>query len=124
MVLLTDSQPPYFETRLAILRNKAEREATWVPPEVLEFIADNITDNIRVLEGALIRVGAFANLTSEQLTADTVSHVLSDLVTARQPRPITPQVRSEEHTSELQSLMRISYAVLRLKKKTNKSRKT
>src|SRR3546814_14351953 len=63
MGLLTDIQPPDFETRLAILRNKAEREATWVPPEVLEIIADNITDNIRVLEGALIRVGAFANLT-------------------------------------------------------------
>jgi chromosomal replication initiator protein len=92
MGLLTDIQPPDFETRLAILRNKAEREATWVPPEVLEFIADNITDNIRVLEGALIRVAAFANLTSEPLTVDTASHVLGDLLTARQPRPITPQV--------------------------------
>jgi chromosomal replication initiator protein len=92
MGLLTDIQPPDFETRLAILRNKAEREATWVPPEVLEFIADNITDNIRVLEGALIRVAAFANLTSEPLTVETASHVLADLLTARQPRPITPQV--------------------------------
>jgi chromosomal replication initiator protein len=92
MGLITDVQPPDLETRLAILRNKAEREATWVPPEVLEFIATNITDNIRVLEGALIRVAAFANLTSEQLTVDTASHVLGDLLTARQPRPITPSV--------------------------------
>ena len=92
MGLLTDVQPPDFETRLAILRNKAEREATWVPQEVLEFIAENITDNIRVLEGALIRVAAFANLTSEPLTVDTAAHVLADLLTARQPRPITPQV--------------------------------
>ena len=62
------------------------------PPEVLEFIATNITDNIRVLEGALIRVAAFASLTSEQLTVETASSVLGDLLTARQPRPITPQV--------------------------------
>jgi len=92
MGLITDVQPPDLETRLAILRNKAEREATWVPPEVLEFIATNITDNIRVLEGALIRVAAFASLTSEQLTIDTASSVLGDLLTAKQPRPITPQV--------------------------------
>jgi len=92
MGLITDVQPPDLETRLAILRNKAEREATWVPPEVLEFIATNITDNIRVLEGALIRVAAFASLTSEQLTIDTASSVLGDLLTATQPRPITPQV--------------------------------
>ena len=92
MGLITDVQPPDLETRLAILRNKAEREATWVPPEVLEFIATNITDNIRVLEGALIRVAAFASLTSEQLTIETASSVLGDLLTARQPRPITPSV--------------------------------
>ena len=92
MGLITDVQPPDLETRLAILRNKAEREATWVPPEVLEFIATNITENIRVLEGALIRVAAFASLTSEQLTIETASSVLGDLLTARQPRPITPTV--------------------------------
>ncbi len=90
--LITDVQPPDLETRLAILRNKAEREATWIPPEVLEFIATNITENIRVLEGALIRVAAFASLTSEQLTVETAASVLGDLLTARQPRPITPQV--------------------------------
>jgi chromosomal replication initiator protein len=90
--LITDVQPPDLETRLAILRNKAEREATWIPPEVLEYIATNITDNIRVLEGALIRVAAFANLTSEQLSVETAAHVLGDLLTARQPKPITPAV--------------------------------
>jgi chromosomal replication initiator protein len=89
MGLITDVQPPDLETRLAILRNKADREATFIPPEVLEYIATNITDNIRVLEGALIRVAAFANLTSETLSVDTAGHVLADLLTARQPRPIT-----------------------------------
>jgi chromosomal replication initiator protein len=92
MGLMTDVQPPDLETRLAILRNKAEREATWIPPEVLDYIATNITDNIRVLEGALIRVAAFANLTAEELSVDTAAHVLADLLTARQPRPITPAV--------------------------------
>ncbi len=92
MGLITDVQPPDLETRLAILRNKADREATAIAPEVLEYIAANITDNIRVLEGALIRVAAFANLTSETLTVETASHVLADLLTARQPRPITPAV--------------------------------
>jgi chromosomal replication initiator protein len=92
MGLITDVQPPDLETRLAILRNKADREATFIPPDVLEYIAANITDNIRVLEGALIRVAAFANLTSEQVSVDTAGHVLADLLTARQPRPITPQL--------------------------------
>ena len=93
MGLITDIQPPDLETRLAILRNKAERETTWVPPEVLEFIATNITDNIRVLEGALIRVAAFASLTSEQLTdRDGRRRCSATSSPPRQPRPITPQV--------------------------------
>ncbi len=92
MGLITDIQPPDLETRLAILRNKADREGTAIPPDVLEYIGANITDNIRVLEGALIRVAAFANLTAEPLTVDTAGHVLGDLLTARQPRPITPEV--------------------------------
>jgi chromosomal replication initiator protein len=92
MGLITDVQPPDLETRIAILRNKAERETTWIPPDVLEYIATNITDNIRVLEGALIRVTAFANLTSEPLTVETAARVLGDLLSDRQPRPITPQV--------------------------------
>ena len=92
MGLITDIQPPDLETRLAILRNKADREATFIPPDVLEYIAANITDNIRVLEGALIRVAAFANLTAEALTVETAGQVLADLLTARQPRPITPAV--------------------------------
>jgi chromosomal replication initiator protein len=90
--LITDIQPPDLETRLAILRKKAERETADVPHEVLEFIAESITDNIRELEGALTRVAAFANLTKEPLTADNVRGILGDLLTEHQPRPITPQV--------------------------------
>jgi chromosomal replication initiator protein len=92
MGLITDIQPPDFETRLAIVRKKAERETTTIPPDVLEFIATHIKDNIRELEGALTRVAAYASLTNEQLSAELAERVLSDLVGDTQPRVITPQV--------------------------------
>jgi len=89
--LITDVQPPELETRLAILQKKLEREPTHhVPHEVLEFIASNVTDNIRELEGALIRVTAYGSLNNQPLTRELAEHVLSDLVKAGQPRPITP----------------------------------
>jgi chromosomal replication initiator protein len=90
--LITDIQPPDLETRLAILRKKAERETADVPHEVLAFIAESITDNIRELEGALTRVAAFGQLTKEPLTIDNVRQLLADLLTENEPRPITPQV--------------------------------
>ncbi|HEY3140576.1 MAG TPA: chromosomal replication initiator protein DnaA [Acidimicrobiales bacterium] len=98
--LMTDIQPPELETRLAILRKKADLDATGIPNDVLEFIATHITDNIRVLEGALIRVSAFASLTHEPLTVDRATQVLADLLTQDQPRPITPPFILEE-TAEL-----------------------
>ncbi len=88
--LITDVQPPDLETRIAILRKKAERETTPKPHDVLEFIATHITDNIRELEGALTRVAAFATLTKEPLSVELARRVLADLLTERQPRPITP----------------------------------
>ncbi len=90
--VMTDIQPPDLETRLAILRKKAERETTPVPAEVLEFIATHITDNIRELEGALIRVSAFTSLTKEPLSVELAERVLGDILTERRPRPITPAV--------------------------------
>ena len=98
--LMTDIQPPELETRLAILRKKADLDAAGIPADVLEFIATHITDNIRVLEGALIRVSAFASLTHEPLTVDRAKQVLADLMTQDQPRPITPQLILDE-TAEL-----------------------
>ena len=92
MGLTTDIQPPDLETRLAILRKKAEGEAVPIPDEVLEFIATNITDNIRELEGALNRVTALANLDKEPLTLEKAERHLHDLLGDRQPRPITPAV--------------------------------
>jgi chromosomal replication initiator protein len=98
--LLTDIQPPELETRLAILRKKAELETARIPPEVLEFIATNIKDNIRVLEGALIRVSAFASLTHEPITVDRATQVLADLLSENQPRPITPTLILEEASAQ------------------------
>jgi chromosomal replication initiator protein len=98
--LLTDIQPPELETRLAILRKKAELETARIPAEVLEFIATNIKDNIRVLEGALIRVSAFASLTHEPITVDRATQVLADLLSESQPRPITPQFILDEAAAQ------------------------
>ena len=87
--LTTDVQPPELETRLAILRKKADGEPLAVPDEVLEFIATNVKDNIRELEGALIRVTAFGSLNRQPLSRELAEHVLSDIVSADQPRQVT-----------------------------------
>ncbi len=87
--LTTDIQPPELETRIAILRTKAEREGAVVGDEVLDFIASNVKDNIRELEGALIRVTAFGSLNRQPLTRDLAETVLADIVAASQPRRIT-----------------------------------
>jgi len=92
MGLITDIQPPDIETRLAILRKKGEGEGASTPDEVLEFIANHVTDNIRELEGALIRVCAFASLTQETLNVELAQHVLSDIVSQNEPREITPDI--------------------------------
>jgi chromosomal replication initiator protein len=90
--LTTDVQPPELETRLAILRKKAEGERTPIPDEVLTLIATNVRDNIRELEGALIRVSAFASLNRETLTRATAEAVLADILDAGRPRQITARV--------------------------------
>jgi len=92
MGLLTDIQPPDLETRLAILRKKAENETIPIPADVLEFIATHAKENIRELEGALIRVCAFAKLNSQPLDIDVTKTVLQELIALRKPRPITPAV--------------------------------
>ena len=96
--LSTDIQPPEFETRLAILRKKAEAEHfDGIPDDVLAFIATNITDNVRELEGALIRVAAFSNLNrSTELSAAVTHQVLADLLPPSKPRIVTPQLILDE----------------------------
>ena len=88
--LITDIQPPDLETRLAILRNKAERDHSPVPDDVLEFIATHITNNIRELEGALIRVSAYASLNRVHVNPALAERLLADIV-ADTHRALTPR---------------------------------
>ena len=78
--LMTDVQPPDLETRIAILRKKSVQEGLVAPPEVLEYIASKISTNIRELEGALIRVTAFANLNRQPVDVAVTEIVLKDLI--------------------------------------------
>ena len=78
--LITDVQPPELETRIAILRKKAQMERLAVPDDVLELIASSIERNIRELEGALIRVTAFASLNKTQIDKSLAEIVLRDLI--------------------------------------------
>lgn len=97
--LTTDVQPPELETRMAILRKKAERDPVPVPDDVLDFIASNVKDNIRELEGALIRVTAFGSLNHQPLSRELAEHVLSDIVSADQPRQVTASMILEATAS-------------------------
>ena len=80
--LITDVQPPDLETRIAILRKKAAQDRLAAPPDVLEFIASKIATNIRELEGALIRVTAFASLNRQPVDLALAEVVLKDLMPA------------------------------------------
>jgi chromosomal replication initiator protein len=82
--LAADIQPPDFETRVAILRSKAERAGSLIPADILEIIARRVKSNIRELEGALTRVAAFADLSGLPLTSQLVDSALADLLPRRQ----------------------------------------
>ncbi len=90
MGLLTDVQPPDLETRIAILRKKAIVERLSVPDDVLEFIASRISTNIRELEGALIRVTAFASLNRQPVDMSLAEIVLRDLIPDEASSQVTP----------------------------------
>ena len=87
--LITDIQPPDLVTRLAILEKKAEFSAIEIPSEVLSFIAENITDSIRELEGALIKVTAYASITGQRCSYDLANRVLADLIEKTTKAPVT-----------------------------------
>jgi chromosomal replication initiator protein len=107
--LITDIQPPDLETRLAILRNKAERDRTPVPADVLDFIASRISTNIRELEGALIRVTAYASLNQVPVTTALAEHLLSDLLSDSVPKPRT----DEELLREIAEILGFSVEAMR-----------
>jgi chromosomal replication initiator protein len=87
--LQTDVQPPELETRIAILRKKAAQDRLNAPPDALEYIASRITTNIRELEGALIRVTAFASLNRQSVDLQLAEFVLKDLIPEAQGSEIT-----------------------------------
>ena len=88
--------PPDLETRIAILRNKADSEGFEIADEVLNFIAENIRSNIRELEGALSRVMAYSKLTSGEITVETAAIVLRDIYETTTKKKITGEyIKSE-----------------------------
>ena len=100
--LTADIQPPDLETRLAILRSKAERTGRQIPDEILETIARRVQSNIRELEGALNRIIAFADLSGSHLTSNLVELALADLLPQRTdvpPAKIIELVAKEWQTS-------------------------
>lgn len=87
--LITDIQPPDYETRIAILRKKALTEKLSVPDDVIFYIANKINSNIRELEGALIRVVAYSNLTNKKISVEVASEILKDLFPDAKTKIIT-----------------------------------
>jgi len=90
--LITDVQPPDLETRIAILRKKSTQQRLIAPPEVLEYIASKISTNIRELEGALIRVTAFASLNQQPVDLAITEAVLKDLL----PSDVGPEITAAQ----------------------------
>ncbi|HHU70035.1 MAG TPA: chromosomal replication initiator protein DnaA [Thermoanaerobacterales bacterium] len=87
--LISDIQTPDLETRIAILKKKAELEGLSIPNDVLLYIANQIDSNIRELEGALIRVMAYASLTNQNLSAELAEDALKDILPDSKPKPVT-----------------------------------
>ncbi|MBU0518668.1 chromosomal replication initiator protein DnaA [bacterium] len=78
--LVTDIVPPDFETRLAIIQKRAEREGIFLPEEIAEYISQSIRDNIRDLEGALIKLIAYCSISNADLTLPVAREVLKDMI--------------------------------------------
>ncbi|NLC67477.1 MAG: chromosomal replication initiator protein DnaA, partial [Clostridiaceae bacterium] len=90
--LQADIQPPDYETRIAILKKKAELENIHIPDDVYEYIADNIASNIRELEGALIKVVAYSTLVKSEISLDITKEALKDILSAAKTRVINLDV--------------------------------
>lgn len=87
--LIADIQPPDFETRIAILKKKADVENLNIPNEVMVYVANKIQSNIRELEGALIRIVAFSSLTNREISVELASEALKDIISNKNAKQIT-----------------------------------
>ncbi|HBG7379235.1 TPA: chromosomal replication initiator protein DnaA [Clostridioides difficile] len=103
MGLITDIQAPDFETRIAILRKKAQLERIDVPNEVMSYIAKNIKSNIRELEGALTRVVAYSSLSNRVISFDLATEALKDIITTSKNEEINV-LRIKEKVSSVFNL--------------------
>ena len=110
--LITDIQPPDFETRVAILRKKVEAESIDVPDEVIHFIAELIQTNIRELEGALIRVVAYSFLDERPVTLEIAKSILKDMV-----RESAKFISIETIQKSVSEYFRVPISELRAKKR-------
>lgn len=90
--LIADVQPPDYETRIAILKKKAERDNLTVPDDVMAYIAKNIASNIRELEGALTRIVAFATLINQDISIALAENSLKDIFSENSATPLTPEL--------------------------------
>jgi chromosomal replication initiator protein len=87
--LIADIQAPDFETRIAILKKKADVENLNIPNEVMVYIANKIKSNIRELEGALIRIVAYSSLTNKEISVELAAEALKDIISSEQNKPVT-----------------------------------
>jgi chromosomal replication initiator protein len=113
--LITDIQQPNFETRMAILKKKVEKEDILIPDDVLVVIAESIQSNIRELEGALIRLLAFASLTNSDINVEMAKEVLSAFIHKKQPRR---DLSISDIMREVSSVYGISLDLMRSKTRT------
>jgi chromosomal replication initiator protein len=86
--VVADVKPPDLETRIAILRKKADSEGFYVPDEVIVFVASSVKTNIRALEGSLIRLKAFASMTGSALTVEDAKDILKDSLSPEEASPV------------------------------------
>jgi chromosomal replication initiator protein len=110
--LIADLQVPDLETRIAILRKKAETEGIDLPDEVAHLLAESIRGNVRELEGALIRVGAFSSLTGQPMTLDLAKKILRDAV------QIKKIITAEEIQRVVAERFHLKQAEMKSKKRT------
>lgn len=96
MGLATDIQPPDLETRIAILRKKAQAENLVIPDDVYDYIAENIRSNIRELEGVLVRLSAYSGLSKRKIDLNLTKECLQNLITPNEPIIITGELIQEK----------------------------
>lgn len=114
--LLADVQPPDFETRMAILKNKIQSEYLSVSDEIIEYIADNVKSNVRDLEGAVKRILVYAGIKrTNNISMELAKEALRDIVTTQPRRTITPEVIM----AEVEKYYRLSKGSLVSKKRSN-----